>query len=210
MPLLSDAIQDARYALRALRRYSAFSAAIIAPLAFVIGANALVFCTVNAVLLRPLPYPHSDQLVRLIENVPAEESRSGQSERSSGMSPEVFGDWQQRTRTLSHLGLHVPVALTLRDRTESVRLAGWRVSAGLLPMFETPPFLGRLFRDDEDRAGAERVVILGYATWKTRFGADVRIVGSSVTLNDAAYTVIGVMPSGFSPFDRPADFWIPF
>jgi len=196
-------------ALRVLHRHPGFSVAVVATVAVVIAINATVFAAVNAILLKPLPYAHSDQLVRLAENVPADESPSGHAERVVGMSPEVFADWRLQTRTLSAMAMHLPFAATLRQQTTFARLNGWRVSAPFLSMFETPPLLGRVFHDADDLPGAAPVLVLAHEAWVTRFARDPRIVGTQVSLDGTAFTIVGVMPAGFSPLDRTTDFWIP-
>ena len=196
-------------ALRLLSRRRGFSVAVVATIALVIGINVLVFAAVNAILLKPLPYPHSDQLVRVVENLPADESPTGHPERVVGLSPEVFEEWRQQTRTLSGMAMHLPVAVTLRDRAAFTRLTGWRVSASFLAMFDTPPLLGRMFHDGDDQPGATRVLVLAYDAWVARFGRDPRVVGAPVNLDGHPFTVIGVMPPGFSPLDQITDFWVP-
>lgn len=196
--------------MRLLSRHRGFSAAVVATLALVIGINAMVFAAVNAILLKPLPYPHSDQLVRVAENLPADESPSGHPERVVGMSPDVFSEWRQQTRTMAAMAMHLPVAVTLRQGNAFARLSGLRVSAPFLSMFETAPLVGRVFRDGDDRPGATPVVVLTYETWTTRFARDRNIIGTQVSLDGAGFTVIGVMPEGFSPLDRGAAFWVPW
>lgn len=201
---------DARAAVRILYRHPGFSVAVVGTIALVIAINATVFAAVNAILLKPLPYAHSDRLVRLAENVPADEAPSGHAERVVGMSPDVFTEWRRQTRTLADMAMHLPVAVTFRQQTTFTRLAGWRVSAPFLSMFETPPLLGRVFRDADDQPGAAPVVVLAYDTWVTRFARDSRILGTQVLFDATAFTVVGVMPKGFSPLDRTTAFWVPF
>jgi hypothetical protein len=191
-------------------RHRGFSATVVVTIALIIGINAVVFAAVDAILLKPLPYPHSDQLVRFAENLPADEAPSGHPERAAGLSPDVFAEWQRQTRTLSAMAMHLPVAVTLRNRTGSKRLTGWRVSAPFLSMFETAPLLGREFSDADDRPGAARVVVLAYSTWASQFARDRRVIDSQVVLDGTGYTVVGVMPEGFSPLDRATAFWVPF
>ena len=196
--------------MRILSRHRGFSVAVVATLAVVIGINAVVFAAVNAILLKALPYPHSDRLVRLAENLPADESPSGRPERVVGMSPDVFSEWRQQTRTMSAMAMHLPVAVTLRQGNSFARLTGLRVSASFLSMFETAPLIGRVFRDGDDQTAAGPVLVLAYDTWATRFARDREVVGTQVSLDGRAFTIIGVMPEGFSPLDRSAAFWAPW
>ena len=208
MRLFRDLLGDMRHAARTVTHYPGFAAATVITLSVVIGANATVFSAVNAILLRPLPYPDADRLVRLVENVPAAESPSGRAERLSTMSPRVFEDWRSQTRTLSHMAIHQPVAVTLRGGGDAVRLAGWRVSPAMLPMFEVRPLVGRLFVEDDERGAP--VVLLSEAVWAARFDRDPAVVGRRISLDRAVHTVIGVLPGSFAPFDGAADVWLPF
>ena len=201
---------DLRRAMRGLYRHRGFSVAVVATIAVVIAINATVFAAVNAILLKPLPYAHSERLIRLAENVPPDESPSGHAERVVGMPPDMFAEWRRQTRTLSDMAMHLPVAVTFRQQTAFTRLTGWRVSAPFLSMFETPPMLGRVLRDADDQPGATPVLVLAYDTWVTRFARDSRILGTQVLLDGIAFTVVGVMPKGFSPLDRVTAFWVPF
>ena len=183
---------------------------MVTTLALVIGINAAVFAAVNAILLKPLPYPHSEQLARLAENLPADESPSGRPERVVGMSPDVFGEWRQQTRTLSAMAMHLPVAVTLRQGNAFARLTGLQVSAPFLSMFETAPLVGRVFRDGDDQPGAAPVLVLAFNTWVTRFALNSQVIGTQVSVDGTLFTVIGVMPEGFAPLDRSAAFWVPW
>ena len=186
-------MQDIRHALRQINRNRAFAAVAILTLALGIGANTAIFSIVNAILLRPLPYKHPDRLVRIVENIPPGESITGAPERTTGMSPDQFQEWRSMTKTLSGMALDVPVSMTLTGR-ESVRLSGARVSPSIFPMLGFQPMLGRVFQPEEEKPGFERVVILSHGTWQRVFGADLQILGRTVTLDDSPYIVVGVMP----------------
>ena len=197
--------QDVRYALRTLAHNPGFAAVVVLTLALGIGATTAIFSVVNAVLLRPLPYKDPDRLVRIIENVPAAESFRGVAMRLPAMSPEEFGWWRERVKTLSHMAVSMPQPHTLMLRDANIRLAGSRVSAALFPMYGISPLLGRVFTPEEERADAH-VVVLNVRTWQRYLGSDPGVVNSTINLDDQPYTVIGIMPYEFGE----AAFWTPY
>jgi putative ABC transport system permease protein len=207
-----DFCSDVRYAVRQFSRSPTFAAVAIVTLALGIGANTTIFSVVNAILLRPLPYKHSDRIVEIVQHIPGTESRSGAPERTSNMNLEEFQWWRMRTTTLSHMALRMPLSVTLARGDEAVRLPGAQVSVALFPMLGVQPILGRLFEPNEEKPGSDRVVILSYRAWQADFGADPAIVGRPITLDRTAYAVVGVMPRGFalpSIWDSEARFWTP-
>src|SRR5262245_24161084 len=127
-------IQDVRIALRGVRRSPAFSIVVILVLAVGIGGTAAGYSVVESVLLSPLPYPHPEQLVRIVDNVPAEESPSGIPLRTSGMTQDAFLWWQDSAKTLSGIASYLPSGITARLDTDMVRLAAARVSPSLFPV----------------------------------------------------------------------------
>jgi predicted permease len=201
-------IQDLRYGFRQMRRSPGFVVVAVLTLALGIGANTAVFSIVNAILLRPLPYKDSDRLVRIVENIPASESFSGAPQRVIGMSPDDFQEWRVRTKTLSAMAMEMPVSMTMAGR-EAVRLSGQRVSPALFPMLNIQPALGRVFQPAEEKPGSENVLILSYGAWQQFFGRDPQLLGRTLTLDNTAYTVIGVMPRQFVSPEPFTEFWIP-
>src|SRR6516162_11129723 len=141
-------LQDIRYAFRQIRRNPGFVVVATLTLGLGIGANTAIFSIVNAVLFKPLPYKDSDRLVRIVENVPADESDSGAPERTTAMNLDTFLEWRSRTQTLSGMAIEKPVAMVLRGR-EAVRLSGFQVSPALFSILEVQPALGRVFDADE-------------------------------------------------------------
>jgi putative ABC transport system permease protein len=201
--------QDVRYALRLLRRNPGFAIAAVLTLGLGIGANAAIFSIVNAVLLKPLPYKNSGRLVRIVENVPASESFSGLPERTISMSPSAFLGWRSKTKTLSAMAMERAVSMTLIGRSEPVRLSGLEVSPALFSMLTAQPILGRTFADTEEKPGSDKVVVLSHNAWIHRFGADGKLLGRTITLDNTQYTVIGVMPPEFLYPDAQTSFWTP-
>jgi putative ABC transport system permease protein len=194
---------DVRYALRSLARSPGFVAAVVLTLALGIGANTAIFSVVEGVLLRPLPYPHPERLVRIYEN-----DRNEGRERGS-ISPADFVDYRERQRTLSGLGAFTFGDLQWKGETGPERLRATMVSAGFFDAVGVAPAIGRTFAADADAPGVERGVVLSHGLWVRAFGGDASVVGRRILLSDAAYTVIGVMPEGFVPPSGPADLWAP-
>jgi putative ABC transport system permease protein len=192
---------DLRYALRMLAKSPAFTLAVVVTLGLAIGANSAIFSVVHAVLLRPLPYPNSDRLVRVYGTQP--ELPTGPT------SPANFLEWKGENEAFERIATYVGQGFNLTGTDKPERVIGVRVSADLFPLLRVQPALGRAFTADEDRDGAERVVILSDQFWRSRFGGDARAVGQTITLNEQRYTIVGVMPAGFT-FPSPyAQAWTP-
>jgi predicted permease len=202
-------MSDLRYAVRSLLRVPGFTAIVVLTLGFGIGANTAIFSVVNAVLLRPLPYADADRLVRLVQNR-APSDASGLPQRSAFMATDDFQAWRERSETLSHMALYNPTALTLTEGDAPVRLDGAQVSPALFPMLSATPLAGRVFTADEERRGADAVILLGETTWRNQLGADPNVVGRALLLDDRAYTVVGIMPAAFAFPDDGAQFWVPY
>ena len=191
VPWLETLIQDLRYGARMLRRNPGFTAVVVVTLALGIGVNTAIFSLVNAVLLRPPPYPDPDQLVQVTI------VREGPGYNNEILSaPETLA-WQKENRVFSHLGIYHYQSwiITGGDEAESVNVGD--VSAGFLPALGVQPVLGRGFSADEDKRGGPRVAILGYGLWQRRFGGDTNVLGKTITIDHQPNLVIGVLPSSF-------------
>jgi predicted permease len=214
-------IRDLRYAARGLRRTPAFAAAAILTLAAGIGTTTAVFSVVYGVLLRPLPFPAADRLVRIVQLLP---SRPGGEPGRSGLTQDQIAEWRATSRTLAEIGSYRGTSLSLTGVPQPIRLNGASISVPLFRALGVTPLAGRVFADDEELAGNERVVVLSHALWTARFGAAAEIVGRTLTLGGRDYRVIGVMPAGFgfpslaSPgmsmnadgdLSEAPEFWIP-
>jgi putative ABC transport system permease protein len=191
--------QDIQYAFRRLTRSPSFTAVAILTLALGIGANTAFFSVVNAVLLRPLPFPESDQLVGVFQ--------TWNSERTV-MSPPNYTDVRQRTRTLKEMAAFNSGEYTLTGSGDPVRVRGAEVSASFFNVLETPPLLGRTFASDENEPGKHRVVVLGYSLWQQRFAGQADVLNRTIAIESKPYTVIGVMPSSFA-FPNDEAIWMP-
>ena len=193
--LIDTTWRDLRYAARILRKDASFTLIAVLTLTLGIGASTTVFSVVNAVLLRPLPYPGVEQLV-FPWRLPPPSANVGFSEIPWGRVE--FLRFADQSQTFEHFGAFLGAAVNLTGAGEPARFDGALVSAGFFPALGVSPQLGRLFRPDEDQPGHELEVILGARLWRDRFNGDVAIVGRTVNLNGAAYTIVGVMPPGFA------------
>jgi putative ABC transport system permease protein len=196
----SRVVHDIRYAIRGLRNSPGFSAVAIATVALAIGANTAMFSFVNGLLLRPLPYPQSDRIVRVLERLPG----GG----LNGISTQNYLDWTNQNTVFECMAAEVGWHATLSRGDEPVLVRGVRVSTDYFEIFGAKAALGRTFAPGEDQVGRDRVVLLSHALWESGFGSDPALLGRSIWLNGEAYTVIGVLQKG--PFDRAAaQIWRP-
>jgi putative ABC transport system permease protein len=196
-----EMVQDLRYGARMLRKNPGFTAVAALTLALGVGANTAIFSVVNAVLLRPLPYAKAEELAAMYVT-PDGEARWP-------FSPDAYLNLKRRNTVFSGLAALSnkgwPVNLTGRGAPE--RLRGFQISSNLFPTLGVAPGRGRSFLAEEDKPGANRVVVISHELWR-RFGADPGLVGQSLTLNGVPYNVIGVMPPDFRYFTK-TDLWTP-
>ena len=196
---MTNLAQDARYAWRVLRKSPGFTVVAVLVLALGIGANTAIFSVVNAVLLKPLPFDQPDRLVQLY-HVPPQASFPGIP--LFAVSPANFSDWRSQSHSFEGMSAYGfgRYTLTGGGRPEAIRVMA--VTDGFFSILRAQPLLGRVFLRGEDQAGRDREVVLSYDFWRTHFGANPAIVGSSIQLNDGAFTVVGVMRPGFEfPLD---------
>jgi predicted permease len=192
--------QDARFAVRGLRRARGFAAAALLTLALGIGAATAMLSVVDSILLSPLPYPNHDRVVLVWTTARLPEIQSDALPFSAGN----FLALRDRARSFDDLAAFRSSRLTITDGAEPEQLPGARVSAGLFEVLGVRPLLGRTFDATDDEPGAARATILSYGLWQRRFGGDPGVVGRSVQLNGTPYTVVGIMPRGFD-FPRGAE-----
>jgi putative ABC transport system permease protein len=192
---------DLRYAVRMLAKSPAFSLIAILTLGLAIGANSAIFSVVDAVLLRPLPYPHSEQLVRVFGSQPQL--------ALAPTAPANFIEWKEENQVFDRIGTYVGQGFNLLGGDKPERVIGVRASADLLQLLGVQPALGRLFTNDEDQEGRGQVVILSHEFWRNRFGGEPNTLQQTITLNDQPYTVIGVMPAGFAFPGTRTQVWVP-
>ena len=200
---------DLRYAFRVMFRTPSFAVAVVSVLALGIGANTAIFSIVNAVLLRPLPFEEPDRLVRIFTRTPGPDGGPFE------VSPGKFYDWQRDARSFEGMAMYQccglrELALTGTGAARIVRASF--VSAGFFEIVRTRPSLGRTFRPEEDTPGGKHVVILSDAFWKAELGGAGDAIGRTLTLNDEAYTIIGIMPASASVASwrgMASDVWVP-
>jgi predicted permease len=191
---------DIRQGLRSLLRKPSYAALSISTLAVGIAANAVIFSMVNGVLLKPLSYPNSDRIVTLLHG--------GQ----QPASPADFLDWKREARSFEDMQAASGWSAALTGAEGAERLPGLQITPGMFEMLGVHPALGRTFAAEHLKPGNDKVVILSHGLWQRRFGADPNVIGRTVRLSGASYTVIGVMPVGFqfTPFwVTDAELWSP-
>jgi putative ABC transport system permease protein len=176
-----------------LCRNPGFSLVAVAILAIGTASATTIFSVVDAVLLKPLPYEHGDRIVRILERRP--------DGATSWFSAPAYLDWRANNTVFEEMAAQQQGLVTLTGAQDTVALRVARVTADYFEVFGIRAALGRTFAEGEDMPGKEHVVVLSHAVWRTQFGADARIVGSTIQLDNEPYTVIGVMPAG-SAFDR--------
>ena len=192
---------DLRHAIRLLRNSPGFSAVAIATVAIAIGANTAMFSFVNGMLLRPLPYPESDRIVRVLERHPTGGLNS--------VSTLNYLDWTKQNGIFEYIAAETGWRATLTGGSEPVVIRGARVSPHYFDIFGVTPAAGRTFLPGEDQPGNDRVVLLSHVLWESRFGSDPAMLGRDILLNGEPHTVVGILEKD-SPFDRAsAQIWKP-
>src|SRR5215831_13461450 len=196
-------VQDIRYALRLLVRSPVVSLIAILTLALGIGANTAIFSIVNAVVLRPLPYPHSERLVELYTQF----KNIGQ-DRFSFSAPE-FLELSAQARSYESVGAYEVAGAPVLGGEMPVRAVTAYCTPGLLPTIGQQPLLGRFFVAGEDVPEAPQTVVLGHGLWQRVFGGDPNIIGRTIRVDSSMVRVVGVMPQGFSFPGEGVELWVP-
>jgi predicted permease len=197
---LDIARQDLSYIGRTFRRSPAFAATAILIVALGIGATTAAFSVTDFVLIRPLPFPEPDRLVRVAERTPGYDYME--------FSAPNYRDWKAAARSYESMGVYRSASVTMTGSGEPRRLLGSAVSADLFPTLRVAPFIGRPFTEADDRFEAPGTVMLSYRLWQTEFGGDANVVGQIVTFDAKPYSVIGVMPREFNFPRSDVQFWI--
>jgi predicted permease len=193
-----------RDAIRQLLKSPGFTLVAILGLALGIGANVALFSVVNSIFLRPLPYRAPERLVRLSS------TNAVNNLTRVGFSYPRYLEVQQRQQVFSDLALSAGNAFTLTGRGDPEQLIGLHASAALLPTLGLQPLLGRNFSADEDRPGGEHVVLISHAMWQQHFNRDRSVLGQTLTLDGAPYTIIGVLPEAATAFPlNQLRIWVP-
>jgi putative ABC transport system permease protein len=199
--------QDLRYGTRLLWKARGFTSAALAALALGIGATVAIFSVLDAVLLKPLPFHDPDRVV-----VVWEENRPLHRLRMFAAGAN-FLEWQARSRMLQAFAAIVDTRLNLNGgpngHIDPEELKAERVSAGLFPLLGVQPVVGRAFRPEEDTPGRAGPVLISCELWQRRFAGDAAMAGKPIRLRDRSYTVIGILPAGFSVLEPGVDIWLP-
>lgn len=200
-----DWLRDARFALRSLRRRPGFALLTVATLSLGVGAATTVYAAVHAVLIAPLPYPDADRVVRVGKVV---EGRG----LLSLSAPDV-ADLQASARSFTALAASRPVSLTLLGDGDPALVRGAAVSASFFDAMGRPPVLGRGWAPEADADETASVAVIAHGLWQRRWGGDPGVLGRTIRLNDAPFTVVGIMPRDFVPpealYQAGTDLWVP-
>jgi putative ABC transport system permease protein len=196
-------LQDIRYSIRTLIKNPAFTGVAVLALGLGIGANTAIFSVVNAVLLRPLPFEQSKRLVMVWEK------RLQLGRIRNTVSPPDFNDWRAQNQVFEDMAAYAGQGFNLGSTAEPERIQGAGVSPSLFSVLRAQPRIGRVFESEEDKPSSDRVAIISSGLWQRSFASDPNIVGKTITLNDKAYSVVGVMPADFVFPNRRAEIWVP-
>ena len=204
-------LRDIRYALRLWTRNPGFTTVAVLTLALGIGANTTMFSIVNATLLKPLPFPEPDRLMSIWKGSIAQDDPS---QRNITSMPN-YRDWRARNHVFETMALLDSAGrgynLTGDGEGEPEQISGVRVTAEFFDVLGVKPLYGRTFTIEEEEAGRDRVVILGYGLWTRRYGGDRTLINKTIRIDDRPYTVVGVMPPTFQFqfFSGPRQLWVP-
>jgi putative ABC transport system permease protein len=197
-------VQDVRYSVRVLGKNYGFTFVAALTLALGIGANTAIFTVVNALLLRPLPYPEAERLAVIASTV-----RRERVEVRSTSYPD-FVSWRDQNTVFEQIAARSSNSFNLLSGNEPERVSGELVSANYFSLLGVRASYGRTFSPEEDRTpDAQRVVLVGYGLWQRRFGGNPNLVGQTIQLSDGNYTVVGVMSEGFRGISDQAELWLP-
>jgi predicted permease len=199
---MNTLLQDIRYALRQLRKSPGFAFTAVAVLALGLGANIAVFTVLNGILLRPMPYAQPDRIVEI---------------KGAGTEPYYMMSYANMLQLRDAVGAKMRIGAVMNQSMASIVSPGGRfqakkveVTAGLPAMLGAQPVLGRAFRDEENDPGRNHVVLIGEEVWRKFYASDPQIAGKTLTIKGQPYTILGVMPRGFSfPFEEQMQIWSP-
>ncbi len=195
-------LHDLRYTLRLLAKTPAFSGLLVLALALGIGAHTAIFTAANDFLLRPLPFPDSSRLVALTEIAKVKEV-------SGWTAPRYYLDWKEQNHSFADMAAWSPAGYSLTGGGEPERVPGIRVTASFFPVLAVKPFLGRSFLPEEDLPNGNSFVVLSHSLWQRRYAGRHDILGQAIAVNGKPFTVIGVMPPGFSFSNAHEDVFVP-
>src|SRR5437899_5312294 len=193
-------MNDLKFAFRQLLKNPGFTAVAVLTLALGIGANTAIFSVVNAVLLRPLPYPEPGQLVQLRADWPGSPS--------TFIGSAMFVEVKAQSQSLARIAAYSDGDMTVTGAGPAERVVSGAVTADFFPLLGVQPAVGRNFTREEDTPNGPKAAILGHGLWQSRFGGDADVLGRTITLNQQSYTVVGILPARFQYPER-FQLWTP-
>jgi len=193
-------MNDLKFAFRQLLKNPGFTAVVVLTLALGIGANTAIFSVVNAVLLKPLPYPEPGQLVQL--------RADWSGKPSTVIGSATFVEAKAQSQSLAHIAAYSGGDMTLTGAGLAERVVSGAVTADFFPLLGVQPALGRNFTREEDTPNGPKAAILGHGLWQSRFGGDAEVLGRTITLNQQSYIVVGILPARFQ-YPEPFQLWTP-
>ena len=196
--------QDLRYTARTLRRSLGFTITAIVVAALGIGATTAAFTMVDHVLVRPLPFPDNDRLVKLYEDHSFTNGKMG---TDWDIAPANYRDWKRMSNSFEAMACYRGLSMNLVGQGDPELIEGTAVTAEMFPELGVRPVLGRIFTPEDDRENSGATVMLSYGLWQGEFGGDPSIIGRKIVLDDTPYTVIGVTPKNFYFPNRTARYW---
>jgi putative ABC transport system permease protein len=198
-----EMFQDLRFGVRMLLKTPGFTFIAVLTLALGIGANTAIFSVVNAVLLRPLPFPEPEHIVRLWESHPPTNLPQ------FSVTFPTFLDWRSQNQVFTHMASYREDGFNLQAGDETKRVNGARVTVDFFSVMGVQPAAGRAFTSQEDAPGGERAVIISHALWQRSFGGDPQIVGQQLKVDGRPHTIVGIMPLGFRFPEDNIELWLP-
>lgn len=199
---MENLLSDTRYAIRNLLRRPAFTLIAVVTLALGIGANTTIFSTINALLLKPLPFPELDRVVSIWDKVPSRGVLHNE------VTFANYLDWQSQSQSFEQLALHRWWSANLTGIDPPERIQGFLVTANFFDAVGIKPIMGRNFSAEENQPGKDAVAIITHSLWQRRFGGDPNILNKTITVNSIVRTVIGVMPERFN-YPKGAEVYAP-
>jgi len=198
-------LQDLRYGIRTLAKNPGFTIVAVLTLALGIGANTAIFSVVDAVLLRPLPYPEPARLFTVYQTLPENPAQN------AGVSYPNYVDWTQQNEAFESIAAVRGNVLALSGQGEPTYIQAGSVTSNYFDVLRVKPLLGRTLQSSDDALDANPVVVMSESLWRARFGADPALVGRTVTLDQHPITVVGILPAYFHPSvpDAAAQLWVP-
>jgi putative ABC transport system permease protein len=200
---MDSLLQDIRYGLRTLFKKPGFTAIAVLTLAMGIGANGMMFSSIDALILRPLPFLDVERMVAIWETKPQ------QSITRKYISPADYRDFKSQNQVFDEVASYQFLSVNLTGSGEPELIRGFMVTPGFFKVVGVKAAAGRTFLPEEEEPGRDQVVILSYGLWQRRFGADPNILGSKITLDGKGYTVVGIMPSDFNFPQGGSELWTP-